>query len=87
MDFDEPFMDESFEIESALGSAGMGTDEYYQPGIPLHDVNEFKHCNEVDPELFGIFSDCFKDDNGFRPRFHVTLAEVKEYLERRRNNE
>lgn len=28
----EPDIDESYEIESALGSAGMGTDEYYEHG-------------------------------------------------------
>jgi len=31
----EPYMDEGFEIESALGSAGMGTDEYYRPAEDL----------------------------------------------------
>ena len=29
MDDYEPYIDEAYEIESALGSAGMGTDEYY----------------------------------------------------------
>ena len=38
MDDYEPYIDEAYEIESALGSAGMGTDEFYRPGI---DIDEF----------------------------------------------
>jgi len=38
MDDYEPYLDEGYEIESALGSAGMGTDEYYQPGTDIDQL-------------------------------------------------
>ncbi len=38
------------------------------------------HCNAVDCDLWSLFSDCYKDDAGFRPRFHQTRAEVQAYL-------
>lgn len=41
------------------------------------------HCNEVDPDLFGFYSDLYKDDHGFRPLHHITRAEVKQWLARR----
>lgn len=45
MDDFEPDIDESFEIESALGSAGMGTDEYYRPG---EDIDNDSWLTETD---------------------------------------
>lgn len=39
MDYDyEPSFDECYEIESALGSAGMGTDEWYRPGVDIDEL-------------------------------------------------
>lgn len=38
------------------------------------------HCNAVDCDLWSLFSDCYKDDAGFRPRFHQTRAQVQAYL-------
>jgi len=84
LDYDyEPDIDESYEIESALGSAGMGTDEYYQPATPIEEVEEV-HCSISDPEQFGFFSDLWKDDTGCRPRFFVTKEYVYRWLEERR---
>lgn len=40
------------------------------------------HCNAVDTDLWSLFSDCYKDDAGFRPRFHQTRTQVQEYLAR-----
>lgn len=40
------------------------------------------HCAEVDCDLFGFYSDCYKDRNGFRPRGHVTRKQVQEWMER-----
>lgn len=40
------------------------------------------HCNSVDPDKFNLYSDCFKSENGFRPRFHVTRADVETFLAR-----
>jgi hypothetical protein len=91
-DYDyEPDIDESFEIESALGSAGMGTDEYYRPATYDIDEVSFKrdnppeevHCSISDPEQFGFFSDLWKDDTGCRPRFFVTKEYVYEWLKAR----
>lgn len=45
MDDYEPDIDESFEIESALGSAGLGTDEYYRPG---EDIDNDSWLTETD---------------------------------------
>lgn len=38
------------------------------------------HCNAVDCDLWSLFSDCYKNDTGFRPRFHQTRAQVQAYL-------
>lgn len=85
MDYDyEPDIDESYEIESALGSAGMGTDEYYQPATP---IEEEVHCSISDPEQFGFFSDLWKDDTGCRPRFFVTKEYVYEWLKARHDRQ
>lgn len=32
-------------------------------------------------ELHSIYSDCFKSEHGFRPRFKVSEAEMRDYLE------
>lgn len=40
------------------------------------------HCNCVDCELWSFYSDCFKSDHGFRPREHMTRADVKAAVER-----
>jgi hypothetical protein len=40
------------------------------------------HCNAVDTDLWSLFSDCYKDDVGMRPRFHQTRAQVQAYLAR-----
>jgi len=42
------------------------------------------HCNFVDCDLWSAFSDCYKSENGFRPRFHKTRQEVQEYFDRLR---
>jgi len=39
------------------------------------------HCADVDCDLYGFYSDAYKDRNGFRPRGHVTRSEVKEWME------
>jgi hypothetical protein len=38
------------------------------------------HCNEVEPCLFSTYSDCFKDEHGFRPRGWVTVAQAEQFL-------
>lgn len=39
------------------------------------------HCADVDCDLYGFYSDCYKDRNGFRPRGFVTRKEVLEWLD------
>ncbi|MDD5650635.1 MAG: C39 family peptidase [Candidatus Nanoarchaeia archaeon] len=41
-------------------------------------------CSKVDPETWSIFSDIYKDENGFRPRMPLTCKEVNEWLDKRR---
>lgn len=43
-------------------------------------LGENAHCNLVDIELYSLFSDFYKDRNGFRPRHLVTRAECQEFL-------
>jgi hypothetical protein len=48
------------------------------------------HCNFVDCDLWSAFSDCYKDENGIRPRFHQTRQDVQDYfdqLRKRKPNE
>lgn len=45
------------------------------------------HCNHVDPDLWEAYSDCYKSDNGFRPRGHVTAAEAAAWFAARRESE
>lgn len=47
----------------------------------LQDIlGEDAHCAQVDSDLWSTYSDIFKDRNGFRPRMHNTVAQVKEWL-------
>lgn len=41
------------------------------------------HASVSDPWQFDTYSDLFKDDNGYRPRGHVTGPEVREWIRRR----
>lgn len=41
-------------------------------------------CYEVDSDLWSQYSDFYKDENGFRPRHHVTRTEVLAFFERLR---
>lgn len=40
-------------------------------------------CYAVDTDLWSLFSDLHKDEVGVRPRNRYTVAEVKEWIERR----
>lgn len=52
-------------------------------GIAKSVLGPEAHCNDVDPDLWQAFSDCYKSDNGFRPRSWMTAAEVEAYFARR----
>jgi hypothetical protein len=52
-------------------------------GIAKSVLGPEAHCNDVDPDLFSAFSDCYKSDNGIRPRFWMTVAEVEAWFARR----
>lgn len=41
------------------------------------------HIGEVDQDLYGAFSDCYKGDEGFRPRFHISRKDVVAWFEDR----
>lgn len=38
-------------------------------------------CTRIDPELWSLYSDLFKDRNGFRPRGGVTYSAVKAWMD------
>jgi hypothetical protein len=40
------------------------------------------HCNDTNEDLWGEYSDAFKDANGVRPRFFMTEDEVNAALPR-----
>ena len=39
-------------------------------------------CWEADLDLWGMFSDCYKDANGHRPRFYMSAADVEAWFAR-----
>jgi hypothetical protein len=39
------------------------------------------HCAEVDCDLYGTYSDLYKDRCNFRPRGHITYEAVKAYVD------
>lgn len=41
------------------------------------------HAAHVDPEQFEVYHNCYKSDNGFRPRGFITLAGMKAWLAQR----
>lgn len=43
-------------------------------------LGENAHCNEVDCDLWGYFSDYYKDVNGFRPRHYMTRKDVETWI-------
>jgi hypothetical protein len=53
-------------------------------GIAKSVLGPEAHCNDVDPDAFSAYSDCYKDEAGFRPRGWVTAAEVEAFLAPRR---
>lgn len=42
------------------------------------------HCNDIDPDAFNLYSDCYKSENNFRPRGFINSASVQKFLESRR---
>ena len=44
-------------------------------------LGEHTHCGKIDPDMFSLFSDSFKDRIGFRPRGMSSYAYVKGWLE------
>jgi hypothetical protein len=51
-------------------------------GIAKSVLGPEAHCNDVDPDLWSAYSDCYKDDAGFRPRGWTTAEEVERYFAR-----
>lgn len=48
----------------------------------LNVFGENTHCNKIDFEMFGLFSDLYKDRVGFRPRNEGwTYRRVKDWLD------
>lgn len=49
----------------------------------LQIVGADAHVNLVDPWMWDAYSDCYKDDVGFRPKGHHSYLQVKAYFDRR----
>ena len=47
----------------------------------LEALGSDAHCAEVDCDLYGFYSDAYKDRNGFRPTGHVTRKDVQSWME------
>jgi hypothetical protein len=45
------------------------------------ELGDDVHCMDVDFELFEFYGHLFKDENGIKPRFHMTYLETKASLE------
>lgn len=41
------------------------------------------HANQVDPDLFSLFSDLWKDEYGSRPRHHITRIQARRWINNR----
>ena len=52
--------------------------------IVNHFGGEDKTPASEDPDLYEVFHNCYKSDNGFRPRHELTIAEMKSWLDSRR---
>jgi len=40
----------------------------------LSELGDDAHCAQVDPMLYSLYSDLYRDVTGFRPHGHVTVA-------------
>lgn len=49
-------------------------------GIAKSVLGPEAHCSDVDPDAWETYSDCYKDEAGFRPRGWTTAAEVEAFL-------
>jgi hypothetical protein len=59
----------------------MWTDEYNQSVKTLIQLlGNNVHCNNVDCDLWGYFSDYYKDVNGVRPHHYMTREDVESWI-------
>lgn len=56
--------------EHALGNKSAARREYERTKqwAVMMKLGDVLHCNCIDPDFFSMFSDWYKDENGFRPR-------------------
>lgn len=88
----EAFYDACMALEQQLGHQNRDAilaDPRYTDALAKYDATVAQleallgpdaHCNFVDMELWGQFSDWYKSEEGFRPRGHMTRAQVKAAL-------
>ncbi len=69
----------------AIADAGWATEEgkrlltlYKQSVDAVKDtpLGQVYHANSIDPIGFSCYSDCYKDENGFRHRSFITVNQV-----------
>lgn len=83
---------DAYAAQSVKDYGAARQDPVYQQARAAYDASvseltallgEDAHCNNVDCDLFSLYSDLYKDDAGFRPRHHITRAQVQAWLDRR----
>jgi subtilisin family serine protease len=65
--------------DEARNQANIDYDETVEALLGL--LGPDAHCADVDCDLYGFYSDAYKDRNGFRPSGHVTRADVQSWME------
>ncbi len=67
-------------VDPVLDAAKAAYDETVNTLIAL--LGDDVHCNQVDHDLWGAFSDFYKSTNGFRPQGLWTRSQVKDWFSR-----
>ena len=78
MNFEPKFVSSSYAPKTEIAKAAY--EETVAALVAL--LGEDAHCSQVDTDMFSAYSDFYKSDAGFRPRHHVTRADVKNYFDR-----
>jgi len=74
-------------IYSEKNTESLAANKSYQENLAQAKelgLDAVMHCSELDPDMFEVFSNVWKGEYGIRPRQHITLPEVKQYLDARR---
>lgn len=73
-------MDRMYNIDAKVSNEALAE---YNRNIELASAAgllDTMHCNEIDPDMFQLYSDIHKEEYGFRPRFHINRADADRFL-------